>query len=376
MIGARHRAIAAFAGQPSIVSSAPGRVNLIGEHTDYNDGFVFPMALPFSTVIAAASAPEESVVRLSSEGFGTVEFDPMNPLDGPADWSIHLRGVHALLAAEGVRVGPWRGSIASDIPLGASLSSSAALEVACIGAVLRLAHVDSGWSRERRAQLGQRVENEVVGLPSGIMDQLISATARAGHASLIDCRTFEAAHHPVPTDCVVVVMDTATRRELVESEYAARRADCEGAARAIGVDALRDASTTQVAALADDRLRRRARHVVTENQRTLAAADAMAADDSGRLGELMAASHASLRDDYEVSGPQLDAIVDTALDAPGCLGARMTGGGFAGCAVALVEASRAAEFERAVSSRYTAATGREPVLWPVTPGPGAQVVEL
>lgn len=368
---ARVRALELFDGSPTVVSRAPGRVNLIGEHTDYNDGFVLPMALPFDTVIVGAPMPSGSGVSLLSEGFGEVTFDPRDPLSA-RDWSTHLRGIHALLEAEGVEVPDWRGVIATDIPMGASLSSSAAIEIACLGLILALSG-EEAWPPDRLARLGQQVENQVLGLPSGIMDQLISAAALAGHASLIDCRTLQTRHFPLPDAHAVVVMDTLTRRELVDSEYAARRADCETAASELGVAALRDASLAELSILAEGRIHNRARHVVTENQRTLDAAAAMTDGDAGRLGELMNASHDSLRDDYEVSGPGLDAIVDAARVAPGCRGARMTGGGFAGCAVALVEVDAVGQFVASVSADYRERTGETPTLWPVQPAHGAAV---
>jgi galactokinase len=370
-LGARARALALLGRPPAVVARAPGRVNLIGEHTDYNDGFVLPMALPFDTVIAAVPNAAGCGIDIESEGFGVVHVDPAAPLDGERDWSIHLRGVHAVLADEGVPLSDWSGVVATDIPMGASLSSSAALEVACASVVLALAQQADLFDGRELALLGQRVENDVLGLPSGIMDQLISATARAGHASLIDCRSLQAVEYPLPTEAAVIVMDTLTRRELIESEYADRRADCAEAALRIGVPALRDARIEDLVRLNDDRLRRRAHHVVTENQRAVDAAAAMGADDAATLGELMNASHRSLRDDYEVSGPGLDAIVDVAWSAPGCLGARMTGGGFAGCAVALVDVSAVDEFMRVVEAGYHVRTGQRPALWPVEPSPGA-----
>ena len=373
MTDARSRAIRGLDGRVDLVASAPGRVNLIGEHTDYNDGFVLPLALPFATVIAARSSRPGSGVRIVSEGFGSVNFVPTSPLLGANDWSIHLRGVHALLADEGVGVPDWTGSIATDIPMGASLSSSAALEVTCIHTLVSLARVTPDWDGARIARLGQRVENEVLGLPSGIMDQLISATARSGHASLIDCRDLTTTHVRLPAESTVVVMDTGTRRELVDSEYAARREDCRRACDELKVAALRDATLGDIGRLDEPRLHRRARHVVTENHRTLEAASAMTAGDAHRLGELMTESHESLRDDYEVSGPALDAIVSAALAASGCLGARMTGGGFAGCAVALVETGQLEDFCVAVAESYQQRTGTKPQLWPVTPSAGASV---
>lgn len=359
-------------GSPVLVSRAPGRVNLIGEHTDYNDGFVLPMALPFDTAVAASRTPSGSGVEVHSEGFGSVEFDPADPIEA-SHWSVHLRGVCSLLAEQGVDPGPWRATIASDIPAGASLSSSAAFEVAVAMAVLGLAGVE--WTPQDIAKLGQRVENEVVGVPSGIMDQLISASAASGHASLIDCRSLQSKPVSIPPSVLVAVMDTTTRRQLVHSAYADRKDSCARAAAALGLASLRDAQLADL-----DRLppslsteRRRAHHVITENQRTLDTAQAMADGDSETLGALMDASHASLRDDYEVSGPALDEIVEIARRTPGCLGARMTGGGFAGCAVALVRTERADEFCSAVTERFRNACDLEATIWLCEPAAGGSV---
>jgi galactokinase len=373
---AHERAVAAHIsrwGQPEFVARAPGRVNLIGDHTDYNDGFVLPMALPFDTAIAVSRLHDGSITEIFSEGFGEAILDP-NPSELQADdWAVHIRGVFKLLREEGIDPGAWRATIATDVPTGASLSSSAALEVAMTLAILKVAETE--WSSNDVARLCQRVENEVVGLPSGIMDQLISASAVAQHASLIDCRSLDIQPHRLPNDVIVAVMDTGTRRKLVESTYADRRETCARAARALGVEALRDATSGDL-----DRLppsleleRRRARHVITENERTLDAADAMARNDPKTLGTLMTASHSSLRDDYEVSGPALDQIVEIALESPGCLGARMTGGGFAGCAVALVESADAEAFRAAVLAKYTAGTDEAATIWMCEPGRGASV---
>jgi galactokinase len=348
-------------------------VNLIGEHTDYNDGFALPMALPFDTVIAAShdGDPHAGAVTLASEGFGEVVIDPAADVASTIDWAKHLAGVVALLGAEGVATGGWRASIATDIPTGASLSSSAAIEVAAI--TLLLARGGLSWPPIEVARLGQRVENEVVGLPSGIMDQFISAGAVQGHASLMDCRELTLTPVPLPDSTVVAIMDTGTRRVLADAAYGDRRAACERVVAALGVAALRDATINQLGAVADTVDRRRAHHVITENERTLRGADAMRHGDTLELGRLMTASHISLRDDYDVSGPGLDAIVEAALAAPGCLGARMTGGGFAGCAVALVDAGRATEFTATVLERYSY-DGHTARVWLCAPAPGASVL--
>jgi galactokinase len=360
-------------GEPTLVVRAPGRVNLIGEHTDYNDGFTMPMALPFDTVIALSDHDDRrgGQIEIVSDGFGEVMIEPSADPRQTVAWARHLAGVTSLLADHGVQTGGWRGSIATDIPTGASLSSSAAIEVAAITALLHRAGL--AWAPIEVARLGQRVENEVVGLPSGIMDQFISAGAVEGHASLMDCRALTLDPRPLPDAAVVAVMDTGTRRVLAEVAYGERRASCERAAAELGIVKLRDATLDQVATIIDPIDRRRAHHVVSENARTLEAAAVLAAGDVRRFGELMNASHASLRDDFEVSGAGLDAIVQVATASPGCLGARMTGGGFAGCAVALVDADQVEAFCHSVTDRYDY-DGHTAKVWICRPAGGASVI--
>jgi galactokinase len=355
-------------GEPDFVVRAPGRVNLIGEHTDYNDGFVLPMALPFDTVMAVSASPEE-YSRLRSEGFGEVVLGEKG-----AAWAAHIRGMVDAMAADGVSAPPWRACVATDIPTGASLSSSAAIEVAVGLTLAARAGVDV--DPIRIAEYGRQVETRLLGAPTGIMDQLISATAVEGAASLIDCRSLAITPVTLPSGTVVVVMDTLTRRQLVDSEFGARMHACRRAAELLGVGSLRDVGTVDdLSALrpAHELEWRRAAHVVAENARTLAAADAMAADDGSAMGALMAESHVSLRDLFEVSGAALDTIVEAAVQAPGCLGARMTGGGFAGCAVALVEADQVAAFEVAVVAAHERVTGTLPRLWACGAAGGASV---
>ncbi len=268
----------------------------------------------------------------------------------------------------------WEGVLAGDVPLGAGLSSSAALELAtarAFAATSRLA-----WRPTDMALLAQRAENEWVGVNCGIMDQLISAAGVAGHALLIDCRSLDTRPVPLPDEVAVVVLDTGTRRGLVDSAYNERRAQCEAAARHFGVRALRDVDERMFAeggGSLDEVTRRRARHVVTENARTLAAADALAAGDVQRVGMLMDQSHRSLRDDFEVSRAELDAMVEIARGQPGCLGARMTGAGFGGCAVALVERSSAERFASVVAISYETEVGLTPSVYLCEASAGASL---
>ncbi len=385
---ARARAVTAFdrthGHPPTTVVRAPGRVNLIGEHTDYNDGFVLPLALPHATVIALEPTGDRSI-DVTSEGFGRARFTLDDDVAACEGWARYLHGMSSFLAADGHRVAGWRGTMATDIPAGAGLSSSAALEVAAGLAALAATGAEGGTVAPAGlrvvAALGTRVENELLGLPSGIMDQLISAVAVEGSALLIDCESGSAEPVAIPEEALVVILDTGTRRELADSAFAQRRADCARAAALLDVPSLRRAPTDAVprlrAAGADDVLCRRVRHVVAENARTVETARALAEGDLDRVGRLMAESHRSLAVDYEVSGPALDAMVAVAADAPGVIGARMTGGGFAGCAVALVEADTVDRFCRHVLDRYRA-PATQPVsaparLYPVRPSAGASV---
>ena len=363
-----------YGNEPTLVVRAPGRVNLIGEHTDYNDGFALPMALPFEVVIAGEPRNDGRVVA-TSEGFEPAEFAIADGVE-QGGWFTYVHGTAAMLIDAGYPAAGWQGCLASDIPAGASLSSSAALEVAS-----GLAFVTSaGGTIEANAlaRVGQRVENDVMGFPSGIMDQLASATSADGAASLIDCRDLSTTPVPLPAGVDVIIMDTGTRRELVDSEYAARRADCITAAATLGVAALRDATLDQVGALNDKRIRRRALHVISENTRTLDAAAAMRAGNTAELGRLMNESHASLRDDYDVSGPALDRIVAMAQNTDGCLGARMTGGGFAGAAVALVESASSQSFIAHITQSFEAPPQQRAIaptkLYAVRPAAGASVL--
>jgi galactokinase len=328
------------------VFSAPGRVNLIGEHTDYNDGFVLPMAIERRTVVAGAVRDDGRVVAHSAALGETFEFE----LDRPGAvrrgiWGDYVEGTARALMARGVTIGGANLWIESDVPRGGGLSASAALETA-VG--LALASLAGGGELDRvtLARAGQAAEHEYVGTLCGIMDQYIAALGVERHALLIDCRTLEARRVPVVLPYAkIVVCDTGVKHELASSAYNERRAECEEAVRLLqavlpNVTALRDVTVDALeshAATLPDPVSRRARHVVTENERTLLAADALVARNFQEFGRLMQASHASLRDDFEVSSPELDVAVDEALAHPGVYGARMTGGGFGGCMIALVE---------------------------------------
>ena len=351
-----------FGTPPTVLVRAPGRVNLIGEHTDYNDGFVLPMALERAAWVALTPRADTRV-RLFADDLGEEGvFDTLTARSRdargdasaePGGWLEYPRGVAWALQELADPLRGFDGVLASDVPRGAGLSSSAAVELA-IAAAFAAAN-DLPWDAKRMARAMQRVENLWVGVQSGIMDQLIGAAGEAGHALLIDCRDLRLEAVPLPDEVAVVVLDTGTRRTLVGSAYDERRASCGRVAAALAVPALRDASLAMLeAARADldptDYLR--ARHVIGENARTLAAAAALRAGDAATFGDLMNASHTSLRDDYAVSSPALDAMVTAARAAPGCFGARMTGAGFGGCAVALVDAAEIDAFVAATLKNY------------------------
>jgi len=361
-----------FALAPTHLVRAPGRVNLIGDHTDYNEGFVLPMAVEPATWLVLRPRDDRRV-RVASEGHPPTDFH-LDRLDRPGPrWARYLSGVAWALGA--AATAGWDGAIATDIPVGAGLSSSAALELAAARAFALSAR--AVWDPIGAARIAQRAEVEWVGMACGVMDQLTVACAEAGHALFLDCRSLLFERCALPAGTAVVILDTGTRRQLVASAYNQRRAECEQAAAQLGVAALRDAGEADLTRLPEGKLRLRARHVVTENARTAAAAEAMQRGDGPRLGALMVQSHHSLRDDFEVSGDTLDAMVQAALAAPGCLGARMTGAGFGGCAVALVEAAMADGFIASVLGAYRAVSGGGPAAaYPSLPAPGVTCREL
>jgi galactokinase len=365
----------AFGQPPQWIVRAPGRVNLIGEHTDYNDGFVLPIAIDRAIWIAFRPRSDGRVVVRSADYDQQGEFALQGLTRGEPGWIEYLKGVAACLQEAGHSLAGWEGVMAGDVPRGAGLSSSAALEVATARAFAQTSGLT--WDPAGMAKLAQRAENRWVGVNCGIMDQLISATGLAGHAQLIDCRTLAMQAVPLPPGVAVAVLDTGTRRGLVDSAYNERRACCEQAARQFGVKALRDVTPEEFARRSDELdevTRRRARHVITENDRTLRAAEAMRRGDAAAMGRLMDESHVSLRDDFEVSSDALNAMVEAAHNHPGCYGARMTGAGFGGCAVALVNAGVAEPFVATVAESYQARTGNQPAVYVCQATNGAEVV--
>ena len=367
-----------FQQKPALLIRAPGRVNLIGEHTDYNDGFVLPMAIDRAVWIALQPLAGDTVTVYSFD-FHQQETFSLNHLSkGKVNWVEYIKGVAYELMQAHLPITAWQGVVAGDIPIGAGLSSSAALEVA---AVLAFHQPSRQSSRDPAfiAKLAQQAENQWVGMNCGIMDQMISAAGKKGSAMLLDCRSLEISYVHIPSHALIVVMDTATRRELVDSAYNERRTQCQQVAEFFGVKALRDVSLAQLESQ-KDRLEpiayRRARHVITENQRTLEAVEALAQGDCSKMGNLMMQSHLSLRDDYEVSRPELDWIVEIALNHSACYGARMTGAGFGGCAVALVQADHVDSFVSTVTEEYCKRSGLQPSLYVCSPAAGAEAILL
>ncbi|MCG3758434.1 galactokinase [Vibrio cincinnatiensis] len=364
---------------PSHIIQAPGRVNLIGEHTDYNDGFVLPCAINYQTVVAAAKR-EDSLVRVVSVDYGNAfdEFDITREIKFQENkmWVNYIRGVVKSLLERGYSFTGADISVSGNVPQGAGLSSSAALEVVIGQTFKELFNLDI--SQADIALNGQQAENEFVGCNCGIMDQMISAEGRENHAMLLDCRSLATQAVPMPEEMAVVIINSNKKRGLVDSEYNTRRQQCEEAARIFGVKALRDVTIEQfnekVSEL-DDMVAKRARHVITENDRTVEAAQALKTHDMKRMGELMAESHASMRDDFEITVKEIDILVEMVKEVIGDQGGvRMTGGGFGGCVVALVPLLLVDKVKATVEAHYQAATGLQASMYVCQATQGAGLV--
>ncbi len=384
LLGFREAFDPAVSARELVFARAPGRVNLIGEHTDYNDGFVFPMAIDREIVIVGRNRDDRTVRLYSLEYRETSEFALERvEKDEATPWSNYFRGVVDVLQREGCALKGVDAVILGDVPQGAGLSSSAAFEVAALTLLSNLNGLSI--SAERRAVLGQRAENEFVGVACGIMDQFVSSCGKAEHGLFLDCRSLEYEHVPLRLgNAVVMVVNTNKRRGLVDSEYNARRRECEEGARLLGeaipgVRALRDVSVRDFR-LHEERLeptaRKRCRHVVTECDRVLETLKALKADDLAAFGRLMNESHDSLRDDFEVSCKELDTVVEIARSTPGVYGARMTGAGFGGCAVALVDAAAAQALAERIVDEYPKATGLQPDVFVFSPADGAGLIDI
>ena len=363
-----------FGLNPDLVSSAPGRVNLIGEHIDYSDGFVLPFAIKARTYCALRIRSDERIRVATNQHKRDIfesSISELKPQTGPV-WSRYILGV---LWALGIKVGVEI-LVDSEVPSGAGLSSSAALE--CSVAIALNHHLELGRSLNELARITQRSENEYVGVPCGIMDQSISLMGRAGHALLLDCRDLSTRQIKVDFeshDLKLLIVDTRAHHALVDGGYAERRAQCESVAKALGVRAMRDLSLGELEA-ARTRLPdvnyKRARHAVTEISRVLEAVKVLEADDFSNFGDLLTKSHQSLRDDYNVSCPELDLAVDTALNL-GALGARMVGGGFGGSAIALIRSDDAAKVALGIEQAFEKRGFSSPRFFDSLPGDGARV---
>ena len=357
---------------------APGRVNLIGEHTDYNDGFVMPAAIGFYTWIAASARPDRTLHVRSEEFHETIDL-PLDSLSGPPrkHWSDFVRGVAAVLQSKGVVLSGASLIIQGQVPMGAGLSSSAALEVATGLALLGISQKEV--PPLDLVKICQRAEHEYVGTRCGIMDQFIAVFASSGHALMIDCRSLESESLSIPDDARLVICNSMVKHELASGEYNRRREECEAGVKVFRknsptVHALRDVNLEDLAnhaAELTDVVYRRCRHVISENQRVLDAAEALRASDLGRFGRLMYESHRSLQQDYEVSSSELDMLVDIASGCEGVYGSRMTGGGFGGCTITLVGSNSVEIFREKIIQKYKEKTGITPDLYICSAAEGA-----
>lgn len=365
--------------EASFVIQAPGRVNLIGEHTDYNDGFVLPSAINYQAVVCA-NRRDDNIIRVVAVDYDCAvdEFSLSDEIVAAApDWANYIRGVVKYLQIRGYQFGGADIAISGNVPQGAGLSSSAALEVVIGQTFKELYRLDI--SQQEIALNGQEAENKFVGCNCGIMDQLISAEAKKDHALLIDCRSLETKPVALPKGMSIVIVNSNKKRGLVDSEYNTRREQCEAAAKFFGVAALRDVTVSLFNSRVDEldeMTAKRARHVITENDRTVAAADAMQIGDINTLQRLMAESHASMRDDFEITVPEIDALVEIIKAEVGELGGvRMTGGGFGGCVVSIVPDDLVEQVIAAVKEKYPAASSLQPSVFVCSAEEGASLVE-
>jgi len=373
-----------YGRDPQWVAAAPGRVNIIGEHTDYNDGFVFPMAIERYTIIAAAPSTNgsQTIELRSTFGDAPARVDLKQNLK-PANkgsWFNYPLGVIAGFVERGLKPNSFDALIHSTVPVGGGLSSSAALEVST--ATLLECITGKTLDPVEKALLCQRAEHEFAGMPCGIMDQFISVMGKKDHLLLLDCRSRKPELGPMADSAVeLLITNTNVKHELTGGEYAKRRAQCEEAAKILGIPSLRDADAEKLESARsrmDSTVYRRAKHVIGEIERTLHAAEGVRASNWPTVGQLMYASHASLRNDYEVSCPELDAVVDIARTIGpngGVFGCRMTGGGFGGCTVALVQADKIATLSARISSEYEKRTKIKPSLFVSRPAAGATVIK-
>jgi galactokinase len=366
-----------FNAQPEYITRAPGRVNLIGEHTDYNDGWVLPIAIDYDIRLAIKKRPDRTVRLYSADfnGEDSFDLDNIGHADSSIGWSNYPRGVADVLQKAGYKLGGMDAVISGNVPRGAGLSSSAAIELATATAFRILSGLDI--SPVKAALLCQKAENEFVGMHCGIMDQFISSLGKANSALLVDCRTLDYKLVQIPAGVSVLVINSGVSHSLVDSAYNERREQCETGARILGVKALRDVSVEMFTARESELSEltaKRCRHVVTEDQRVLDGVKALNKGDMAAFGRLMNASHQSLRDWYEVSTPELDALADIQQHVKGCYGARLTGAGFGGCTVALVDQGAVQKVVDVVKVEYPARTGKTPEIHVCHATTGASVI--
>jgi galactokinase len=370
-------------GRAPTVSRAPGRVNLIGEHTDYNAGFVMPAALEFATLTAASQRSDRRLQVYSMIMDETREFDLDSPPPGPTgDWSDYILGVALMLESSGRNLSGADLIVWSDVPIGAGLSSSAALEVSCAHALL----TESGLPFDpiEVAQLCQRAENDFVGMRCGVMDQYISCCGVAGHALLIDCRSLESRHVAIAPNLRLLIANSRVRHQHAGGEYNLRRDACEEGVRLLSrylgpIQALRDVTPKQLEAKRrklPELIYRRCRHIVTENARVLEAERALGSGDFVACGRAMNASHISMRDDFEITCPEVDMLAGLAQTVKGVYGSRMTGGGFGGCTISLIEASAVDKASQMLTDGYRIGMGRDVDIYVCAPSDGARLIPV
>ncbi|MET0209536.1 MAG: galactokinase [Burkholderiaceae bacterium] len=373
----------AFGQAAETMSRAPARVNLIGEHTDYNEGFAMPCAINRDTVVAASPRDDDIIEVLACDlGHATARFrvGEAGEVDGSPQWLRYVQGMVAVLGAQGRPIRGAQLAIAGNVPQGAGLSSSASLEMAVGQALRQLHRSQGGWDIDPTAMAlaGQRAENHYAGCRCGVLDQLSSSLGVKGHALLMDCRSLTVEPIPLPADAAVLVIDSKIQRGLVDSEYNLRRQQCEAAAAGLGVKALRDvddALWSRAGGLLDGVVRRRARHIITDSRRCERAALALRAGDLGAMGRLMRDSHWSMRDDFEITVPAIDALAALLQDVIGDAGgARMTGGGFGGCVIALAPRGQVDEIREAVAHHYRSPDGRQAEVHVCAASDGAGVL--
>jgi galactokinase len=350
-------------------------VNLIGDHTDYNDGFVLPLAIDYAVWIALSPTADRTVTLYSGNFDQYVAFHLDQILHTRTGWPEYVKGVAFYLQKQGFSLHGWQGVIAANLPIGASLSSSAALEMAALEAFAAVS--DLKLEPRQKALTGQQAENEWIGVQCGIMDQLASACGVKDHALFIDCRSLVLEPVRIPADCLVAILDTTTRRELTNSAYNQRRIQCETAADFFKIPKLRDLERSRLEKnrnQLDELVFKRALHVVTENERTVSAVDRLQQNDLPAVGKLLYQSHESLRDLYQVSSPALDQMVESAMESTGCFGARMTGAGFGGCAVATVACQAKETFSAELHQRYLQKSGMKAVVYLTAATKGTEII--